>query len=302
MNKPATNQIETLSPEVEREVAVPRKCLRQTWGLWLGFGILLTLLVLDFHTLLWMHGEKLDNALILLIALGLLFKNRRAIGCLERPTRPWLSGTVLLLGLLLFVLGRSQTILFFEAFSLSLVLLSVVYVTGGIASLRALWFPIFLLVFVPPMPGVFVDAFTGELKQLVSLWVESLLYFVGYPIARDGVMLLVGPYQMMVADACSGMNSIFSLTAIGLVYLYVTPKPGFGRNAILLASILPIAILANVLRVLLLVLITYHFGYAAGQGFAHTFAHILLFLAAVALLVGIDRAVDLMTGLRRGRE
>jgi exosortase B len=279
-------------------VETNKPCIQVWWGIWAGLAVLTALFLFDFYALLWAHGEKLDNALILLIAVGLLVQHSRAVNCLATPHRPLLSGALLLVGLLLFVVGRSQTILFFEAFSLVLILLATLYVSGGSASLRVFWFPLVLLLFVPPLPGVFVDAFTGELKQYVSLWVEGLLYFLGYPIARDGVILLVGPYQMMVADACSGMNSIFSLAAIGLVYLYVTPKPGIGRIAILLASILPIAILANAIRVLLLVLITYHLGYAAGQGFAHTLAHILLFLSAVGLLIGIDSALALITNSR----
>jgi exosortase B len=284
-------------PQTGLSQAAP--CLRDWWGIWLGLALLTSLLLYDFATLLWMQGEKLDNGLILLIALGLMVQQRQQFRCLERPARPMLSSLLLLFGLLLFVVGRSQTILFFEAFSVWVILLACLHLVGGGGLLRSVWFPLLLLIFVMPLPGVFVNAFTGEMKQYVSLAVEMLLYGLGYPIARDGVILSVGPYQLLVADACSGINSIFSLTAIGLVYLYLTPKPGFGRNAILLVSILPIAILANVIRVLVLVLITYHFGYAAGQGFAHTTAHILLFIAAVALLIGIDSTLGLIASRRR---
>ncbi len=266
--------------------------------LFLGVAVLGGLVLFDFARLLWLQGEKLDNALILAIALALAWRRRNGLHCLDVPARPALSAAVLLVGLALFVIARSQTILFFEGLALVLILAAALYVAGGPALLRALAFPLLLLLFVAPLPGVFVDTLTGQLKQFVSLLVERPLHALGYPVARDGVVLYVGPYHLLVADACSGINSIFSLSAVGLVYLYLFPAGGPVRIALLLASILPIAILANVLRVLVLVLITYHQGYEAGQGYAHSLAHVLLFLAAVGLLAGLDR---LLAGLTRRR-
>lgn len=267
--------------------------------LFLGVAVLGALVLFDFAHLLWLQGEKLDNALILAIALALAWRQRPALRCLHGPARPWLSGALLLAGLALFVIARSQTILFFEGLALVLILVATLYVAGGPALLRALAFPLLLLLFVAPLPGVFVDALTGQLKQFVSLLVEWPLHALGYPIARDGVVLYVGPYHLLVADACSGINSIFSLSAVGLVYLYLFPAGSTGRVALLLASILPIAILANVLRVLVLVLITYHHGHEAGQGYAHSVAHLLLFTAAVGLLAGLDRLLGLLARARR---
>jgi exosortase len=154
--------------------------------------------------------------------------------------------------------------------------------------LRALWFAILFIAFMMPLPGTFVDALTGPLKQNVSRIAEQLLYLAGYPVARNGVMLTVGQYQLLVADACSGLNSMFSLGALGLLYLYLKGYGSVLRNAVVLASILPIAFFANIVRVLILVLITYHFGDEAGQGFLHGAAGIVLLLAALSSIVFLD--------------
>ena len=91
----------------------------------------------------------------------------------------------------------------------------------GPPALRVAWFAVFYMVFMIPLPGILVDAITGPLKQWVSVIVEGMLYAAGYPIARTGVTMTIGQYQLLVADACSGLNSMFSLSALGtLVHVH----------------------------------------------------------------------------------
>ena len=151
-----------------------------------------------------------------------------------------------------------------------------------------LWFALFFLVFMIPLPGFVVDAATGPLKQYISIIAEQVLYAAGYPIARSGVTLTVGPYQLLVADACSGLHSMFSLSAMGLLYLYLMQRTSVARNLIIMAAILPIAFVANVVRVMVLVLVTYHLGDEAGQGFLHGFAGIMLFIIGLLFLFVLD--------------
>ncbi len=146
-----------------------------------------------------------------------------------------------------------------------------------------------------PLPGVIVDALTNPLKRHVSEIAEFLLYAVGYPIARSGVTLTIGQYQLLVADACSGLHSLYSLSALGLLYLYLMQHKSVLRNVVIGAAILPIAFGANVIRVMFLVLVTYHFGDEAGQGFLHGFAGMVLFVAALALLFALDSLMGLVT-------
>jgi exosortase len=159
--------------------------------------------------------------------------------------------------------------------------------------LRTFWFALLFIAFLVPLPGIFVDAVTGPLKQNVSAIAEQLLYTAGYPIARNGVVLTMGQYQLLVADACSGLNSMFSLSAVGLLYIHLMRYDYWLHNGLLLASILPIAFCANIVRVMVLVLVTYHFGDAAAQGFSHGFAGMLLFVIALMILLGVDALLRL---------
>ncbi|HJV94928.1 MAG TPA: archaeosortase/exosortase family protein, partial [Albitalea sp.] len=141
------------------------------------------------------------------------------------------------------------------------------------------------------LPGIFVDAVTGPLKQWVSVIVQSSLFAVGYPIAHTGVMLTIGQFQLLVADACSGLNSMFSLSALGTLFMYVMARKNLWHNAIMLAAILPIAFAANIVRVIILVLLTYHFGDEAGQGFLHGAAGMALMVVALLIFFLLDTAL-----------
>jgi exosortase len=137
-----------------------------------------------------------------------------------------------------------------------------------------------------------VDAITGSLKSLIANIVESLLYTAGYPIARSGVILSIGPYQLQVADACSGLHSMFSLSALGTLFMYIMGSKTKLHMAIMLASILPIAFAANIVRVIVLVLVTYYMGDEAGQGFLHGAAGMVLMLVALVFFFCLDMVLD----------
>jgi exosortase/archaeosortase family protein len=113
------------------------------------------------------------------------------------------------------------------------------------------------------------------MKMAVSYAAENILFAVGYPIARTGVVLQIGQYQLLVADACAGLHTLFTLEALGLLYLNIVRHESLFRNVALAILIVPISFTANVIRVMTLTLITYHLGDAAGQGFLHGFAGFL---------------------------
>jgi exosortase len=139
-----------------------------------------------------------------------------------------------------------------------------------------------------PIPGSLLVSLTGPLKAAVSAVAANLLYSLGYPVARAGVMLSVGQYQLMIADACAGLNSMFTLEALGLLYMNLMQYASAVRNVTLALLIIPISFVANIIRVMILVLVTYHFGDAAGQGFVHGFAGMVLFTVGFLLMLAAD--------------
>ena len=252
---------------------------------------LLILFVPTFYlaaTTYWQSDENAHAPIILAVIVWLSWQKRASTYSIAAHPLPALGFGLLLFGLLLYVLGRSQDIPLLEIGSLTPIIAGVLLAMRGPRVLRAFWFPLCFVAFMVPLPGFFVDALTGPLKQHISEIVEQILYTAGYPIARTGVMLTIGQYQMLVADACSGLNTMFSLSALGLLFMYLTRRTSPAHNLIMLVSILPIAFLANIIRVLILMLVTFHFGDAAGQGYLHGAAGIVLLMAALSVLLLLD--------------
>lgn len=243
---------------------------------------------------LWNSEEQAHGPIVLMVALWLLSQRRPQLIRLEARPAPIAGALSLLLGCLLYAIGRSQDILIFEVGSQIPVLAGLLLLEWGWRAVRLCAFPLFFLLFMVPLPGAFVDAATASLKQYVSVIAETLLYAAGYPIARNGVVLTIGQYQLLVADACSGLHSMFSLSAMGLLYFYLIKHSSWLRNTILIAAILPMAFAANIVRVIALVLITYHFGNDAAQGFVHSFAGIMLFVVALLGLMLLDSLLGLI--------
>lgn len=273
-----------------------------------GWPIVLGLLVLYVPTYwmlahgLWNSDDHAHGPIVLIVTLFLIWQQRTVFTNASRlPTRgeSIVGWTLLIAGLLAYAIGRSQDILLFEVGSQVPVILGALLVTLGASAARALWFALFFLLFMIPLPGFFVDAATGPLKQYISVIAEQILYATGYPIARSGVVLTIGQYQLLVADACSGLHSMFSLSAMGLLYLYLMQRTSLARNLIIMAAIIPIAFVANIVRVMVLILVTYHLGDDAGQGFLHGFAGIMLFVIGLLFLFALDAVLGFFFPDRR---
>ncbi len=237
----------------------------------------------------WATDEQGHGPIILAACAWLLWDMRASLFTAE--VKPALGAGFTCLGLAAaaYILGHSQTVLELETGSFLLSLTGCVLLLTGTKGLRRAWFPLVFLFFLVPLPGALVQAMTLPLKSAVSVVAENVLFWAGYPIGRSGVTLTVGPYQLLVADACSGLNSLFTLEALGFLYMNIMDYHSKARNTILAVCIVPISFMSNVIRVIILVLVTYYFGDEAGQGFIHGFAGMVLFSVALTLTYGLDR-------------
>ncbi len=250
---------------------------------------------------IWATDEQGHGPIILAVSLWLLFSRRHEIAAAAGPVRPLVGWPLLLLGLLVYAFGSSQQIIMFQTGSQILVLAGLLLVFCGSRALRVASFPLFFMIFMIPLPEALVAAVTAPLKSAVSAVAAQLLYSLGYPVGRSGVILTVGPYQLLVADACAGLNSMFTLEALGLLYMNLMHYTSLARNATLAVLLIPIAFAANIVRVMILVLVTYHLGDAAGQGFVHGFAGLVLFLVALVMMLAVDQLLGRFLPAQRDR-
>jgi exosortase B len=262
-----------------------------------GFLLLLVPTVLSLSRQIWQTDEQGHGPIIGAVSLWLMWQRRAAV--MATPYRPatFLGGVLFAVAMALYAMGRSQQVMQGEVLGIILAGAALLLLLRGVQALRVVAFPLLFLVFLVPLPGVLVQAITIPLKTAVSYVAEALLHWAGYPIARTGVILSVGPYQLLVADACAGLNSLFTLEALGLLYLNLLGYTSKLRNVLLAILVVPISFIANVVRVIILILVTYHFGDEAGQGFVHTFAGMVLFVVGLAMMLVTDSVVGRFLGV-----
>lgn len=236
----------------------------------------------------WSREDGAHGPIVLFTGLWLIWRQwGEAISARELPNgaRVWGSLTLLVV---LHVAARITQIVELEGFLMYGSLIVVLYAFVGAEVLKKLWFPLFYIAFIFPPPETLVAAVTVPMKMWLSVAAIRFLEIFGYPIGGEGVRIFIGQYELLVAAACAGINSIISLSAISLFYIYIRHQAEWRYAALLVLFIVPIALLANFVRVLILILLTYYAGEAAAQGFLHNFAGILMFAVAIASVFALD--------------
>lgn len=259
-----------------------------------GIGLLAMYVptVVKLMQTIWGSDEQGHGPIVLCITIWLIWRVRDRVNdlALSAPM-PWLAWPLIVFAVFCYALGGALDVNVFEVGSAIPLIAGLVLLLRGPQQLKAMWFPLLFMFFLVPLPGVLVDAVTQPMKTGVSVMAESLLFALGYPISRSGVVLQIGPYQLLVADACAGLHTLFTLEALGLLYLNVVRHTSALRNITLALLIVPISFCANVIRVIVLTLVTYHLGDEAGQGFLHGFAGMVLFMVALALIISVDSLI-----------
>jgi exosortase len=216
----------------------------------------------------------------------------RGLGDAKQAVKPGslvLTLAGLVFSLAVYVFGRAFDFISLEVAGLYGAAVSLLYSRVGLRALGAIWFPVGYLAFLIPPPGWLIDEITAPLKQFVSWAAMAILSPAGIPVSREGVTIFVGSYQLLVEDACSGMNSMIGLIAVSLIYIYLLRGSHLRYAGILTAATIPIAVLGNIIRIITLILLTYFFGDEVAQGFLHETAGLFLFVVDLALVFAADR-------------
>lgn len=254
----------------------------------LGVAAIFLPTMFDVAQLTWTTEQGGHAPIIVVTGAWLVWRELQTSEAAIRPGKLLIGAPLLALFLASYVLGRITGILEIEALAMYAAIVSALYLLVGAALLRALWFPILYLAVALPPPNQVVTFVTQPIKIGISEFAVSLLSALGYPIAGSGVTIQIANHEMLVAAACAGLNSIISLSAICLFYVYLRHKSDWMAFLIVAALVVPVAVFGNFMRVLILVLITYYMGEAAAQGFLHDFAGLTVFLVALLSIFGID--------------
>jgi len=274
-------------------------------GLFAMFAPTLSVLFGGGDAGLWNKGEHSHGPIMFVVASWLLHKRwseSPQVRNADRIAGSWLAWPAFMLGLILYVSGRTLGIIYFEVSAFIPMMTAVILLYGGLSLLNKLKFPLFFFIFMVPLPGFIVDPISQFIKLRISVSVTEILWWLGYPISHTGVIISIGQYQLLVADACAGMRTLFMLEAMGIFYINVMRHASLMRNITLALLIIPISFTANLTRVMFLALLTYHFGDEVGQGFLHGFAGIFLFVVALLLIITVDAGLRKLAAARDSKD
>jgi exosortase len=262
--------------------------LAARWPLVIGLVALIIPTILQLARENWSTEAGIQGPIILATGLWLFFSQKDVIAEHKRPGSVPVALPVGLFGALCYIAGQAFGFLVIQVGATILICETIFYLFFGAEVCKRLWFALLYMYFVAPLPGWFQDRLTGSLKEWVSASVTQLLSGAGIPVVREGVVMYVAQYQLLVEDACSGLNSLTSLFAIGLFYVYILHQASVRYALLLSALIFPIAIFANMIRVIILVLLTYYWSDEVAQGFLHQFAGMVTFITALLTIMLID--------------
>jgi exosortase len=242
----------------------------------------------------WSSDENYSHGfLVAPCALLFVWQSRRALR--SAPRCPHTAGlAVVVVSILLLTAGRFGAELFLTRVSLVGVVAGTVLFLYGPRHLKLIVFPLSLLLLVIPLPAIVINRVAFPLQLVASRAAEGLLSASGVPVLREGNVLVLPHAALEVAQACSGIRSLASLIALALIVgrLQLAGQGGLGARALLAALAIPIAVLANMLRVAGTGFAAVWIGPQAAEGFFHAFSGWLMFVVALLALFASARVIS----------
>lgn len=238
----------------------------------------------------WFNNEEMGHGLFAPLIAGYVVWQDRARLLQTRLNPSWAGLALVVLGFLSMVFGVRGADFFIARSGILISLVGVVWTLGGTNLLRALWFPLFILLFMIRIPTFLYTKITFPLQLLASRVAETLLTAIGIPVFRDGNILELPSQRLSVVEACSGIRSLMSLSMLSLVYGYLFDSKAWMRWALFTLSA-PIAIAVNALRVTMTGVMS-EVDKDLASGVYHSAEGFLMWGMAVGLLLGVHRLIN----------
>ncbi|MFN3533002.1 MAG: exosortase [Candidatus Brocadia sp.] len=262
--------------------------------IWTLVALLYTPVFSVLYRWVWKSSDYTHAYFILPIFFWLVWRKRTRLKESTQKIPPgnnFFGLSILLLGIFMFAFGWRQGYWFITTLSLLPVLYGLIRYLYGLNVTKIVSFPLFYLILLVPIPVGIIDSITLPMRYGLSIVTEAILKFFHYPIVREGLLLSIGESELFMGQPCSGFRSIVTMFSLSLVYVYIS-KGSLSRKSILVSSIVPLALLGNLIRIITLCLITYYFGEEAGQGFFHNFSGIVIFVFIILGLIGLEYSLE----------
>jgi exosortase len=239
----------------------------------------------------WSDDDNYSHGFFIVpLALYFAWERRRAIAA--APVRPSMVGAVVVAGcLFLLVAGLLGAELFLSRVSIIGTIAGTVLFLFGWPMLRILFFPLAFMLLMVPLPAIIFNKIAFPLQLLASNVGEYTIRSMDISILREGNVLILANATLEVAEACSGIRSLVSLFTLGLVFGYFVDRRAWVR-AIIALSAIPVAILANGLRVASAGVAAHNFGTAGVEGLFHEFSGWVVFVIAFLMMFALQRLLQ----------
>lgn len=233
----------------------------------------------------WIGSEDYSHGIFVPLISGLLvWQARHRLSHVPREKAWWGLG-VIAMGLILYVVGELATLYVVLHLSLWTVIVGLVIALAGIRGAKAIAFPLGYLLTAIPLPVFFY----ANLSSQLQLWSSSLgvgfLQLIGVMAFREGNVIDLGPVQLQVVEACSGIRYLLPLTSLALLCAYLF-KDKLWKRVVIVASAIPISILINGFRIGMIGVLVEFYGQGAAEGFYHLFEGWVIFMVSFGLLIG----------------
>ena len=267
--------------------------------------ILLALLlsILYLRTFIWLANTWITDpvyshgVLIPIISLFLAWRNVRDTDIRDvDPSKPGIIPFAF--GILLYTIGAITIFPFLSAISFLFVLCGLILYLYGKEMMRLLLFPVLFLIFAIPIPVV--PAITSILQSISARYSALTLEMLGVAVMRTGSKIQLKDCSFSIDMPCSGMNTLISLLAVSTIFIYLLKCPRLQKAALFCITI-PVAIVANIIRVTSIILIADHYGVDVAMKLFHDFSSPLLFIIAFIFLILISKLMRCRIGEKGGQ-
>jgi exosortase len=229
------------------------------------------------------HSNHSHGILVPFISAYFIWQKRGVLRSVK-PSTYSLGLVILILSMALYIISFTGGIAFVQRLMIVSSLAGLVLYTMGKDAFRILAFPVLFLFFMVPVPDTIVGLVSFPLQLLATKISAALISALSIPVYREGNMLYFAQTQLEVAEACSGIRSITSLTMLSFIFVYISSM-GWKRRVVLVLSAIPIAFVANILRVTATGVLAHFFGEKVARGFIHEFSGLAVFAFGFILLM-----------------
>jgi exosortase len=293
-----STETQLVPPVVSASQPTPAARVLPVWA-WITLGTVTLLLYLPVLTNLvkqWLHDDDFSHGFFVpFFAAYVVWRKRAELRAL--PVKPrWSALALVVAGLILLILGTLGSELFISRTSLLIVIAGIIGLFAGWRHLRLLAFPLAFLLLMIPLPLLVFNQITFPLQLLASKIATALIPLFGIPVMRSGNVINLPRMNLGVAEACSGIRSLLTLTTVAVMYSYLVETKLLRRVVVILFAV-PVALAVNAFRIVVTAILVQYWDPSAAEGFFHEFSGWLIFMVSIAILLGFHRLIS----IRRNR-